>query len=124
MSPAPSQPADLPQPSALIDVLTRLTDPAVPGNNKLTLVEGATAADAKALDGLVVALRDNKQAPLTFAVTDIAWSEQRGYLVATVTITPADPAAAPFTYPMEFKPLGQGWQLSRETADLLLEFGG
>lgn len=32
----------LPAPEALIDVLSRLADPAVPGTNKVQLIEGAT----------------------------------------------------------------------------------
>jgi hypothetical protein len=121
---SPVRPAALPQPSALIDVLTRLSDPAIPGTDKLVLVEGAKDDDAAALDAFSTALRDNRMLPLEFAVTEVTWSPAvPGYVAAHVTATPADPASKPFSYPMEFKPVLQGWQLSRQTADLLLPFG-
>jgi hypothetical protein len=108
----------------LIDVLNRLSDPAIPGADKLGLVEGVTAAEAPTLDAFTTALRDNRLAPLTYTATELAWSQsQPGYLVANVVATPADPAVGPFSFPMEFKPVGGGWQLSRQTADLLFAFG-
>lgn len=107
-------------------MLNRLSDPAIPAADKLVLVEGATTQEAPALEAFSTALRDNKMLPLEYAATDIGWSQgQPGYVAANVTATPADPAATPFTYPMEFKHVtepAQGWQLSRQTADLLLEF--
>jgi hypothetical protein len=117
-------PKALPQPAALLDVLTRISDPAVPGRDKLTLVEGATPADATALDAFTAALRDNQLAPLSFTVTGIAASDREPDLVsADVTATPADPEAAPFSFPMEFRGVNNTWQLSRHTADLLLAYG-
>ena len=125
---APSRPAELPQPSALIDVLNRLSDPAIPGTDKLVLVEGATGEEVATLDAFGSALRDNKMLPLEYTATEVAWSQGRpGYVEANVTATPADPAAAPFSFPMEFRPVADSvppsWQLSRQTADLLLAFG-
>lgn len=122
---APAQPAQLPEPSALIDVLAKLSDPAVPGSSKLTLVEGATPAESAALENFAKALQDNHMLPLTFAATDVAWSDQHPANVrASVTITAAKPDSGPFTFPMEFTPAQVGWQLSRDTADQLLAFGG
>ncbi|MGB3480807.1 MAG: hypothetical protein WBB07_01155 [Mycobacterium sp.] len=119
------QPAQLPQPAALLDVLNRLSDPGVPGVDKLDLIEGATAREATALDAFTTALRDNQLAPLEYGVTGIRWSaDQPGFVVADVTATPADPAAAPFSYPMEFRASSSSWQLSQQTADLLLALGG
>jgi hypothetical protein len=121
---APSQPASLPDPAALTDVLVKLADPTIPGVNKLPLVEGATPAETAALDNFAKALQDNQMLPLTFAATDLTWSQHnRGNVRASVTITPAKPATGPFTFPMDFTPTQVGWQLSRETADLLLAFG-
>jgi hypothetical protein len=125
---APSRPAELPQPSVLIDVLNRLSDPAIPGADKLTLVEGATDAEITTLDAFSTALRDNRMLPLTYSVTDVVWSQGRpGYVESNVTATPADPAAGAFSFPMEFKALAESapprWQLSRQTAELLLAFG-
>jgi hypothetical protein len=140
---SPSQPGALPPPEALTDVLGRLADPAVTGIDKLPLVEGATAAQAADLDTFAKALQDNRMLPLTFAATDLVWSEDvPGNVTATVTMTPADASISAFSYPMEFKavqlsepsagvgsepdksdPAIAGWQLSRKTADLLLAFG-
>ncbi len=114
----------LPPPEALIDVLTRLSDPAVPGAQKTGLVELATAADAAALDKFGKALADNGALPLSFEATDLKWSEtEAGNVVATVNVTTAANPPGTFSFPMEFTPAHDGWQLTRKTADLLLEFG-
>ncbi|BBZ04082.1 hypothetical protein MCHIJ_35190 [Mycolicibacterium chitae] len=123
-APAPAV-APLPDPAALTDVLARLSDPAIPGDAKLPLVEGATPDQAGALDGFAKALADNQLLPLSFTATELSWSEaDPGNVWATVTATPAKPESGPLTFPMEFQPAGDGWQLTRETADLLLAFGG
>lgn len=124
-APAETSPsAALPEPAALIDVLNRLADPAVPGTDKLNLVEGGTPDEAAILDNFAKALQDNKMLPLTFTATDLAWSagDPRS-VTASVTATPPDPAVGPFSFPMSFTPAQGGWQLSRETADLLLALG-
>jgi len=115
----------LPAPEVLIDVLSRLADPAVPGTDKLGLVEGATADNAAMIDKFAKALQDNGFNPLTFAATDIAWSDKiPGDVRATINITTSNPAnPGAFTFPMEFRPVQDGWQLSRQTADMLLAFG-
>lgn len=109
-------------------MLNRLSDPAVPGADKLVLVEGATDTEIGTLDAFGTALRDNRMLPLEYTVTDVAWSQSRpGYVEANVTATPADPAAAAFSFPMEFKTVADStpprWQLARQTAELLLAFG-
>lgn len=109
-------------------MLNRLSDPAIPGAEKLVLVEGATDAEITTLDAFGTALRDNRMLPLAYAATDVAWSQSRpGYVEADVTATPADPAAGAFSFPMEFKAVAESapprWQLSRQTAELLLAFG-
>lgn len=114
----------LPSPQALIDVLNRLSDIAVPGADKINLVEYATVDDAGALDKFGRALADNGALPLTFEVTDLKWSDsQPGSVVATVNVTTANQPPQKFSFPMEFTPLRDQWQLTRKTADLLLEFG-
>ncbi len=114
----------LPPPEALIDVLNRLSDPAVPGAQKTGLVELATADDAAALDKFGKALADNGALPLTFDATDLKWSEtEAGNVVATVNVTTANKPPGTFSFPMEFTPARDGWQLTRKTADLLLDFG-
>ncbi|WNG85537.1 hypothetical protein C6A87_016430 [Mycobacterium sp. ITM-2016-00317] len=111
----------LPPPAALTDVMARLSDPAVPGDQKLTLIEDAAPGEAVALDRFTAALRDNGSLPLDFEARDLAWSQSApGHVVATVVITPANPPGAQFTFPMEFAPADGSWQLTRHTADLLL----
>lgn len=121
----PGQPA-LPAPEALTDVLTRLADPSIPGVQKVPLVQYATPDDAAALDRFGKALADNGLAAPTIQATDLAWAPgQPGDVVATITVTSAapDPAAKPFVYPMQFTPAGSGWQLTKATADQLLDMG-
>lgn len=122
--PAAPQGAPLPDPVALTDLLGRVADPGVPGTAKLPLVEGATSADATALDKFTRALQDNHMVPLVFTATNLAWSaETPGDVVAAVRAAGPDPKAGAFSFPMEFTPDGNGWQLSRRTADMLLVFG-
>jgi hypothetical protein len=121
-STAAGQPVALPPPEALIGVLYRLADPGVPGIAKLNLVEGATPDHAAVIDEFANALLDNGYAPMQLQVRDIAWSQvDPGYVMATVQIaTPKPGAAGVFTFPMEFKPYQGGWQLSQQTARMLL----
>ncbi|RWA23574.1 hypothetical protein MBRU_01740 [Mycolicibacterium brumae DSM 44177] len=118
--------APLPAPEVLTAVLLRLSDPAVPGNQKLSLIDGSTAGDAAALEGLTKAMADNHVLPLTVEASDLAWVDgQDKTVTATVTITPSgDKYDKPFSYPMEFVDSGYGWRLSRKTADLLLTSAG
>jgi hypothetical protein len=121
---APVQAVTLPDAAALIDVLNRLSDPAVAGSDKLPLVEAATDDDAAALDKFAKALQDNHMLPLAFTATDLVWSpDAPGNVTANVHATPAAQGVGAFSFPMEFKPAGPGWQLSRQTADLLLALG-
>lgn len=114
-------PAALPGPDTLTAVLSRLADPELPGAEKLTLVEGSEPADAGSLDRFVTALKDNGYLPLSFDATDIAWSDREpGSATANVEVTTANPDHRGFFFPMEFVRRGDGWQLSRKTADMLL----
>jgi len=114
----------LPSPDALVDVLTKLSDPAVPGSAKTDLVELATADDAAALDKFGKALADNGALPLAFEAVDLKWSEtEPGNVVATVNVTTANKPPGKFSFPMEFTPVHDRWELTRKTADLLLDFG-
>jgi hypothetical protein len=123
---APSDPgAALPAPEALADVLYRLADPAVKGSDKLALVASTTPDDAATMDRFASALRDGGFTPLTVTASDVMWSDREpGDALATVKIETSNPAnPGGFTFPMEFRPHDGGWQLSRETADMLLAFG-
>ena len=123
---APSPAADpLPPPTALTDVMARLADPNIPGSEKVGLVEHATADDAAALDRFGRALRDGGFMPLSFEATDLTWSQShQGNVVANVVIKPANrQAGRDFTFPMEFSPTNGSWQLTRQTADMLLQLG-
>ena len=116
--------APLPAPETLTDVLYRLADVAVPGADKIALVEQGTPGDAAALDKFGRALDDNGFLPLTITATDLAWSpSEHGNVVATVDVTAESDPARRFSFPMEFTAHGDGWQLTRHTADQLLVLG-
>jgi hypothetical protein len=122
--PIPDTPGgpSLPTSNALVDVMARLADPAVPGGEKLTLIEGGAAGEAVGLDRFAAALRDNGSLPLTFEVRDLAWSPSApGNVIATVVIRTANQQGGDFVYPMEFAQTKGSWQLTRQTADLLLQ---
>ena len=103
----------------------RLADPALPGDQKVVLIENGTADEAAGLDRFAAALRDNGALPLTFEVRDMAWSQaDPGNVVATVVVRTSNPQTGEFTFPMEFAPADESWQLTRRTADLLLELDG
>ncbi|MFV8321256.1 hypothetical protein [Mycobacterium sp. 23] len=113
--------APLPAPEALTDVLVRLADPAVPGSNKLNLVQGSTPEAAAALDRFTNAARDGGYLPMTFTANNVAWSAtDPSCVMATVVVTTANPDRREFTFPMEFVPNQGNWQLSRKTAEMLL----
>ncbi len=120
---SPGGPA-LPPSTALVDVMARLSDPAVPGTEKISLIERGVPEEAAGLDRFAVALRDSGSLPLTFEARDLAWSQSApGNVVATVVIRTAKPQRGEFTYPMEFAQTAGSWQLTRQTADLLLQVG-
>lgn len=121
---SPTDPGPLPPPEALAAVMNRLADPAVPGADKLPLLQSATAPDAVTLDQFSAALRDGGFNPAVFTVTDVRWADQTGDALATVTVSTADPTKpSAFSFPMEFRAGPGGWQLTRETAEMLLAFG-
>lgn len=114
--------APLPAPQALTDVIARLADPALPAEQKVALVQFATADDAAGLDAFGRALRDAGFSPVTVDARDLAWAPAHpGNVLATIVITSATPQpGGQFTFPMEFSPDGDTWQLTGESADLLL----
>ncbi len=118
-----ADPGPLPPPEALSDVITRLADPAVPGTDKLGLVEGSSGADAAAFDSFAAALRDNGFTPVTVRASDIVAGRPGGVL-ATIKLTGPDSESSggTFSFPMEFRRAGSGWQLTRQTAEMLLAF--
>jgi hypothetical protein len=116
----------LPSPTALTDVMGRLADPAIAGTDKVGLVQNGTPADAAALDRFAKALHDSGYAPLTFEASDLTWAQgQTGNVIADITINAANPQGTgrDMKFPMEFSPQGDTWQLTRQTADLLLQLG-
>jgi hypothetical protein len=120
--PAP-QAAPLPSPDALAGVLYRLADAAVPGSQKLALVEGATPENAGVFDQFANALLNGGYTPVKFEVRDVAWSDRDpSDVTANVAVTSTDPHGPRFAFPMEFKPAQGGWELSARTADVLLAF--
>jgi hypothetical protein len=120
-STAAAQVAPLPQPEDLAKVLYRLADPAVPGSQKLNLVEGATPDNAAVLDQFATALLNGGFAPMKFDVRDVVWSDRDlGNVMANVSVSSPNPRGPKFSFPMEFTPSQGGWQLSARTADVLL----
>jgi len=110
-----------PSPDALTAVLARLADPNVPSGDKVPLIEGASPDTAGTIDKFITALHDNGYLPISFAATNIAWSETTPtHVMATVTVNTAQQSHPNVTFPMEFTPCPGGWQLSRRTADMLL----
>jgi hypothetical protein len=126
--PEAAPPAPLPPPEALIDVMVRLTDPNVPGIEKLGLVQLSTPQDAAALERFDKAVTDGGFRPLTFEANDLAHAQNPAAVQANFVIKTANPRAGEggdFKFPMEFILAPEGtWQLTRDTADMLLEFGG
>jgi hypothetical protein len=127
LAPAAPAPASdsLPAPEALTDVLYRIADPAVPGDAKLGLVEAAAPEYAAKFDQFSKALQDNGFLPIDVTAVNLGWaSYPPGNVTADVSIHSQDQSQANgFTFPMEFKPVPEGrWQLSRTTADILLQF--
>ena len=118
--PAAPTAAPLPSPDVLTDVLYRLADPSIPAEAKVDLVQYATPDDRKALANFGQALADSGFDPPIVSAADLAWAGEPGHVTATVTIGSADPNVKAFTYPMEFSPVRDSWQLSRRTADQLL----
>jgi hypothetical protein len=122
-SAATPQAAPLPAPDALAGVLYRLADAAVPGAQKLNLVEGATPESASVLDQFANALINGGYTPVKVDVRDVGWSDRDpADVVANVDISSTNARGPHFGFPMEFKSAQGGWQLSARTADVLLAF--
>jgi hypothetical protein len=122
-STAAPQAAPLPPPDALAGVLYRLADAAVPGPQKLNLVEGATPENAGVFDQFSNALLNGGFTPVKFDIRDVGWSDRDpADVVANVDVSSTNPKGPRFSFPMEFTPFQRGWQLSARTADVLLAF--
>jgi hypothetical protein len=116
----------LPPATTLTDLMGRIADTNIPSADKVGLVQYGTPADAAALDRFAKALNDSGYAPLTFEATDLTWSQdQPGNVIALITIKAGGAAQADkdLKFPMEFSPQQDSWQLTRKTADLLLQMG-
>src|ERR1700722_4956174 len=96
---------------------------AVPGPQKLNLVEGATPENAGVLDQFSNALLNGGFTPVKFDVRDVGWSDRDpADVMANVGVSSSTPKGPRFSFPMEFRPFHGGWQLSARTADALLAF--
>jgi hypothetical protein len=111
--------APLPPVDQLTGVLYRLADTSIPAEQKVGLVQYATVDDEAALTNFGEALKASGFTPLTVDATNLQWTGP-GHVVADVTIGSSNPTVHPFTYPMDFAPIRDTWQLSRRTADQLL----
>lgn len=116
--------AALPAPETLAGVMSTLADISVPGEQKVGAVQYATPEDETALTKFAQALKDSGFDPVTVTAADLAWSTTPGNVTADITIAAGNPAVKPFTYPMEFSPLRDAWQLTQKSADQLLPLGG
>jgi hypothetical protein len=115
--------APLPAPDALASVLYRLADAAVPGLQKLNLVEGTTPESAGVFDQFATALINGGYTPVKFDVREVSWSDRDpADVIANVDVSSTQPRGPRFAFPMEFRPYQGGWQLSARTADVLLAF--
>jgi hypothetical protein len=120
---ATPQAAPLPAPDALTGVLYRLADAAVPGPQKLNLVEGSTPESAAVFDQFANALINGGYTPVKFDVRGVNWSDRDpADVVANVDVSSSNSHGPRFAFPMEFKPYQGGWQLSARTAAALLAF--
>ena len=117
-------PVPLPAPEALTAVMDRLADPVVNGGEKLALIQDGAPQDAATLDRFASALRDGGYVPVSFTATDVAWSEVKpGEVLATVKVATSNPGDhGEFAFPLAFRPGPAGWQLTRDTAEMLLAF--
>lgn len=115
--------APLPAPDMLANVIYRLADTSIPADQKLGLVQYATPDDQAGLENFGQALRDGGFSELTVQATDLHWSGASNNVIANVTVGSRSDTARTFTYPMEFSPIRDSWQLTRQTADLLLKLG-
>ncbi len=116
--------APLPPVDQLTGVLYRLADTSILAEQKVGLVQYAAADDRPALTNFGEALKDSGFTPLTVDATNLEWAGEPGHVVATVTIGSPNPQVRPFTFPMEFAPIRDTWQLSRRSADQLLPLVG
>lgn len=118
----------LPAPEAIVDTMTRLTDPNAAPQDRLNLIQFATPPDADAIARFDKALDDGGYRPLSFEANDIGWSAKAGgNVLVNMVIHTANPQAGEggdFKFPMEFAPNQGGWLLTRDSADMLLQYGG
>ena len=124
MRPAMPTVAPLPAVDQLTGVLYRLADTSIPAEQKVALVQYATVQDVPALRNFGEALVASGFTPLTVDAADLRWGGAPGHVIASVTIGSPNPQVRPFTFPMEFAPLRNDWQLSKRTADQLLPLVG
>ncbi len=108
--------------------MVRLTAPDVAGADKVVLIQDTSPDDAAAIDRFDKAVTDGGYRPLTFEANDVAWSTKPGgNVMATIVIRTSNSQAGEngvFNFPMEFAPTGTDWQLTRDSADDLLQYGG
>lgn len=86
MTTRPADPVPLPAAEALADLANRLADPAVPGAEKLPLLQNGAAPDVITLDRFSAALRDGGYDPAVFTVTDVRGADKPGDALAMVTV--------------------------------------
>jgi hypothetical protein len=114
----------LPSPGALADVMNRISDASIPGADKMALIESATSRDAESMDRFGKALTEGGYAQVTWEAKDLRWANgTTGNVLAVLTLKAANPQTGDFAFPMEFNTVDNSWQLTRRTADALLQPG-
>jgi hypothetical protein len=102
--------------------MNRIADANIPGAEKAELIEAGTPADAAAMDKFGQALTQNGYAPATFEARDLRWvQDPPGAVSALISLRTDNPQAGDFSFPMEFVFVDDSWQLTRRTADELLQ---
>ncbi len=118
---APPPQAPPPPPEVLTDVLYKLADTSIPADQKVPLIEGATAGNAEQIDKFGKALLENQYTPLGFTAENIAWSTSTpGHVAADVSVQQRKPgagqAASPSRWSSRKRPAGGNSLAKRPTS--------
>lgn len=111
-------PANLPSPDDLANVLNSLQDPSVPFANKDNLIQsGVGAVEGRVADRKLQKAAQDGELPLSFNISNI---QPAGPGAVTADVAASAPNLAPTTRNVSF--INQdGWKLSRSSAMTLLQ---
>jgi len=103
--------------------MVRLTDANAPAADRAVLIQDSTPDDIAAIGSFDSALSNAAFRPLTFEANNVKWKGDAGNVSSAFVIRTPNPKYSEFNFPLEFTPAEDGWHLTRETADMLLNFG-